>query len=221
MGTHCSNSRSSAADHAPRTPSVTAAASAASASADTAAKLNPACAPASTLSAWPEITGQSSAARKCISAAMSSGAMIWRVASAQFLEDLAAAAGTKWRLPIPVASRMFVTFIDGVILGWLADRNNEQALDALDGFADQLAAFAEPAANTAASAARPSDVSQHETAGSVVLPVEVPLEAGPLGLCRGSSHAGLQEYRPKTEPQAEGSQPSWPVCQQGQGYSRR
>ena len=37
------------------------------------------------------------------------------------------------------------------------------------------------------------EVSQHETAGSVVLPVEVPLEAGPLGLCRGSSHAGLQE----------------------------
>ena len=66
-------------------------------------------------------------------------------AAAQFLEDLAAAAGTKWRLPIPVASRMFVTFIDGVILGWLADRNDEQALDALDGFVDQLAAFAEPA----------------------------------------------------------------------------
>ena len=72
-------------------------------------------------------------------------------AAAQFLEDLAAAAGTKWRLPIPVASRMFVTFIDGVILGWLADRNDEQALDALDGFVDQLAAFTEPAANAAAS----------------------------------------------------------------------
>jgi hypothetical protein len=71
-------------------------------------------------------------------------------AAAQFLEDLAAAAGTKWRLPIPVASRMFVTFIDGVILGWLADRNDEQALDALDGFVDQLAAFTEPAANAAA-----------------------------------------------------------------------
>ena len=58
-------------------------------------------------------------------------------------------------------------------------------------------------------AALASEVSQHETAGSVVLPVEVPLEAvGPLGLCRGSSHAGLQECRPETEPQAEGSQPS-------------
>ena len=65
-------------------------------------------------------------------------------AAAQFLEDLAAAAGTQWRLPIPVASRMFVTFIDGVILGWLADRNDEQALDALDGFVDQLAASPSP-----------------------------------------------------------------------------
>jgi AcrR family transcriptional regulator len=72
-------------------------------------------------------------------------------AAAHFLEDLATAAGAKWRLPIPVASRMFVTFIDGVILGWLADRNDEQALDALDGFVDQLAAFTEPAANAAAS----------------------------------------------------------------------
>jgi AcrR family transcriptional regulator len=72
-------------------------------------------------------------------------------AGAQFLEDLAAAAGTKWRLPIPVLSRMLVTIIDGLALGWLADRDDDQALDALDGFADQLAAFAEPAGNAAAS----------------------------------------------------------------------
>jgi AcrR family transcriptional regulator len=68
-------------------------------------------------------------------------------AAAKFLQDLAAAAGTKWRLPIPVVSRMFVTFIDGLTLGWLADHNDEQVLDALDGFAGQLAAFAEPTGN--------------------------------------------------------------------------
>jgi len=67
-------------------------------------------------------------------------------AAAKFLQDLAAAAGTKWRLPIPVVSRMLVTFIDGLTLGWLADHNDEQVLDALDGFAGQLAAFAEPPA---------------------------------------------------------------------------
>jgi hypothetical protein len=66
----------------------------------------------------------------------------------QFLEDLTVAAGTKWRLPIPVVSRMFVTFIDGVVLGWLADRNDGQVLEALDGFVDQLAAFAEPTGNS-------------------------------------------------------------------------
>jgi hypothetical protein len=37
-----------------------------------------------------------------------------------------------------VVSRVFVTFIDGVMLGWLADRNDGQVLDALDGFVDQL-----------------------------------------------------------------------------------
>jgi hypothetical protein len=40
---------------------------------------------------------------------------------------------------------MVVTSIDGLVLGWLADRNDEQALEALDGFAGQLAALAEPA----------------------------------------------------------------------------
>jgi AcrR family transcriptional regulator len=65
-------------------------------------------------------------------------------AAATFLEDLAGTAGTKWRLPLPVVSRMVVTSIDGLVLGWLADRNDEQALEALDGFAGQLAALAEP-----------------------------------------------------------------------------
>jgi|HubBroStandDraft_6_1064221.scaffolds.fasta_scaffold3749452_1 hypothetical protein len=55
--------------------------------------------------------------------------------AAQYLEDLAAAAGTKWRPPLPVASRMFITCIDGVTLGWLADRNDAHVLEALDGFA--------------------------------------------------------------------------------------
>jgi hypothetical protein len=42
---------------------------------------------------------------------------------------------------------MFVTFIDGLTLGWLADHNDEQVLDALDAFASQLAAFAEHTGN--------------------------------------------------------------------------
>jgi len=58
--------------------------------------------------------------------------------------------GTKWRLPVPVVSRMFVTFIDGLVLGWPADHGDEQVLDVLDGFVDQLAVFAEPSGNSAA-----------------------------------------------------------------------
>lgn len=54
-----------------------------------------------------------------------------------------------------MASRMLVTFINGAILGWLADRNDEQSLDALDGFIEQLAAFAEPPP----ARARPSSLS--------------------------------------------------------------
>jgi hypothetical protein len=42
---------------------------------------------------------------------------------------------------------MFVMFIDSVTLGCLADRNDGQVLDGLDGFVDQLAAFAEPTGN--------------------------------------------------------------------------
>src|ERR1700722_13807241 len=75
---------------------------------------------------------------KCISAAMSSGAMIRRGARGAVLGGLVGAdPGGFGRRGLdemaaadPVASRMFVTFIDGVILGWLADRNDEQALDA-------------------------------------------------------------------------------------------
>ncbi len=66
-------------------------------------------------------------------------------ATAQFLHDLAAAASAQWQLPIPVVSRMFVTFIDGLILGWLPDHNTEQALAALDAFVGQLASLAHPA----------------------------------------------------------------------------
>lgn len=70
--------------------------------------------------------------------------------AAQYLEDLAAAAATKWSLQMPVVSRIFITCIGGVTLGWLADRNDAQVLEALDGFADQLATFAEPTSTPAA-----------------------------------------------------------------------
>jgi AcrR family transcriptional regulator len=71
-------------------------------------------------------------------------------AGARFLEDLATMAGVTWRLPVPVVSRMCVTFIDGLTLGWLPDRNDEQALAAVDSFAEMLTGLAEPVRRSAA-----------------------------------------------------------------------
>ena len=45
---------------------------------------------------------------------------------------------------------MVVAFIDGLMLGWLVDRDSGQALAALDAFATQLAGLAQPAGAHAA-----------------------------------------------------------------------
>jgi hypothetical protein len=39
-------------------------------------------------------------------------------------------------VPLPVASRMPVSFIDGMALGWIIDRSSSEARAALDAFAD-------------------------------------------------------------------------------------
>ncbi|MBA3418687.1 MAG: TetR family transcriptional regulator [Geodermatophilaceae bacterium] len=58
------------------------------------------------------------------------------------LEAIAAAAGITWSRPMPVLARMLMTVIDGVVLGWLVDRDSPAALAALVSLADLLATLA-------------------------------------------------------------------------------
>lgn len=67
-------------------------------------------------------------------------------ACAAHLEGIAAAAGIAWSLPTPVLARMLMTVIDGVVLGWLVDRDSPTAVAALDSLADLLATLAVPPA---------------------------------------------------------------------------
>jgi len=61
--------------------------------------------------------------------------------SAQQLRDVAARAGVEWALPLPVLTRMLMNMIDGLVLGWLVDRDSELARGALNAFADTLGAL--------------------------------------------------------------------------------
>ncbi|HEX4356562.1 MAG TPA: TetR/AcrR family transcriptional regulator [Pseudonocardia sp.] len=58
--------------------------------------------------------------------------------SAQRLRAVATRAGVEWTLPLPVLTRMLMNMIDGLVLGWLVDRDSELARAALNAFADTL-----------------------------------------------------------------------------------
>jgi AcrR family transcriptional regulator len=58
--------------------------------------------------------------------------------SADRLRAVAARAGVEWTLPLPVMTRMLMNMIDGLVLGWLVDRDSELARAALNAFADTL-----------------------------------------------------------------------------------
>lgn len=61
-----------------------------------------------------------------------------------FLAAIQSAARISWTVPVPVLSRMLVTFVDGLTLNWLVDRFSEQAEATLDTFAISLSGFAQP-----------------------------------------------------------------------------
>jgi len=60
------------------------------------------------------------------------------------LETIADACGVSWAFPLEQLARMLIVVTDGVTLAWLVDRDGQAALAALDAFADQLAALAQP-----------------------------------------------------------------------------
>jgi AcrR family transcriptional regulator len=51
-------------------------------------------------------------------------------------------ARSRWALPLPVLTRMLMNMIDGLVLGWLVDRDSELARGALEAFADTLGGLA-------------------------------------------------------------------------------
>ena len=63
---------------------------------------------------------------------------VYYLRSAQRLQEIAARAGVEWALPLPVLTRMLMNMIDGLVLGWLVDRDSALARGALEAFADTL-----------------------------------------------------------------------------------
>ncbi|MGA9873791.1 MAG: TetR/AcrR family transcriptional regulator, partial [Rhodococcus sp. (in: high G+C Gram-positive bacteria)] len=67
------------------------------------------------------------------------------------LQTMEEVAGVEWHLPRPVIARMLTNAIDGVVLGWLADRNSEAAEASIDAFAGYFTTLATQAAAPTAS----------------------------------------------------------------------
>jgi AcrR family transcriptional regulator len=66
----------------------------------------------------------------------------------QYLQAVGDAADVDWSPSIAVVSRIVVSFLDGLSLGWLVDRNSDEARAAVDAFAEQLATLARPRSTT-------------------------------------------------------------------------
>ena len=62
----------------------------------------------------------------------------------EYLQAISDAVDVEWTVPLPVASRLLVSFIDGMALGWVIDHNSGEARAALDAFADGLALLTRP-----------------------------------------------------------------------------
>jgi AcrR family transcriptional regulator len=72
-------------------------------------------------------------------------------------------AGIRWRLPLDQVARLLVTFITGLTIAWLADRDNAAAALTMDFAAESLAALAEPLdpAESTDTVATPSALHSH------------------------------------------------------------
>jgi len=65
-------------------------------------------------------------------------------ATAQYLEAIADAAGVQWAPSVKVARRVLMSFLDGLLFGWLVDRNSKEAREAIDAFVESFATLAVP-----------------------------------------------------------------------------
>lgn len=69
---------------------------------------------------------------------------MYRRTAGELLRVGAEAVGATWRLPLDHVARLLVTFLSGLTLAWLADRDDAAAAATMDFAADSLAALAEP-----------------------------------------------------------------------------
>ncbi len=74
----------------------------------------------------------------------------------RFATAIEESAGIEWSVPMSTLSRMIATAIDGLVLGWLADRDDESAEAALAEFATFFAGLARPLATSKGRAAQRS-----------------------------------------------------------------
>lgn len=67
---------------------------------------------------------------------------MYRRTASELLRAGADAVGATWRHPLDYMARLLVTFISGLTLAWLADRDDVAAAAAMDFAADSIAALA-------------------------------------------------------------------------------
>ena len=65
-------------------------------------------------------------------------------ANIDHLQTVARLAGVRWTTEIPVLARYGLNVLDGLTLNWLIDRDDAQALAALDAYAEHLSTLAVP-----------------------------------------------------------------------------
>jgi hypothetical protein len=80
---------------------------------------------------------------------------MYRRTAGDVLAAGAEAAGIAWRLPIDEVARLLVTFIGGLTMAWLADRDNAAAAMTMNFAADSIAALAVPITSTVNMTERP------------------------------------------------------------------
>ncbi len=73
---------------------------------------------------------------------------MYRRTAGELLKVGAEAVGATWRYPLDHVARLLVTFLSGLTLAWLADRDDVAAAATMDFAADSLAALADPRKST-------------------------------------------------------------------------
>ncbi len=90
---------------------------------------------------------------------------MYRRIAGEVLDAGATTAGVTWRLPLDQVARLLVTFIGGLTLAWLADRDDDAAALTMDFAAESIATLAEPGPVSDPTSAPTSTAHQNATGG--------------------------------------------------------